>query len=89
MNIPFFHRLLRRRSNYRAAFESVPGRQVLADLKRFCGDSPVVVSPITRTVDTHATAIRIGRREVLDRILQHLSLDDAALARLQEEATND
>lgn len=89
MNVPFFHRLLRRRSNYRAAFETVPGRQVLADLKRFCGESPVVVSPITRQVDTHATAIRIGRQEVFARIVQHLSIDDAQLARLQEEATND
>lgn len=89
MNVPFFHRLLRRRSNYRATFESVPGKQVLADLKRFCGDSPVVVSPITRQVDTHATAIRIGRQEVFARIVQHLHIDDAQLARLQEEATHD
>lgn len=84
-------RILRRRSNYRAAFESVPGQQCLADLKRFCnyGSSPLVISMTRQQVDPIATAVRIGRQEVFQRIVAQLHIDDAQLLQLKEEANND
>lgn len=87
----FFDQILRRRHNYRAAFESVPGQQALADLKRFCGygSSPIVVSHLRQQVDPIATAVRIGRQEVFQRIVGHLTLDDSQLLQLKEEADHD
>jgi hypothetical protein len=84
-------RILRRRSHYRATFEGDSGRAVLADLKRFCGGmtSPIVVSPIRQEVDPIATAVRIGRQEVFQRIVTHLHIDDAQLLNLKEEANHD
>lgn len=89
MNI--FRRILKRRSHYRATFDGDSGRAVLADLKRFCGAmaSPVVVSPIRQEVDPFATAVRIGRMEVFQRIVTHLNIDDAQLTQLKEEADHD
>lgn len=87
----FLTKILRRRSNYRAAFESVPGQQALADLKRFCryGESPIVTSQVRQQVDPIATAVRIGRQEVFQRIVAHLNIDDALLLKLKEESQDD
>lgn len=87
----FFTTILRRRSNYRAAFETVPGQQALADLKRFCkyGESPIVTSLVRQEVDPIATAVRIGRQEVFQRIVAHLNLDDALLLKLKEDIQDD
>lgn len=87
----FFDTLLRRRSNYRATFETVPGLQCLADLKRFCryGESPIVTSLVRQQVDPVATAVRIGRQEMFQRIVAHLHIDDAQLLKLKEEADHD
>lgn len=84
-------RILRRRSNYRAVFESQAGLAVLADLKRFSGfmESPAVVSSLRQKVDVEATFIRIGRQEMLQRILTHLNIDDSTLLRLKEDAEQD
>jgi len=84
-------RILRRRSHYRTAFASDSGRAVLADLKRFCGHatSPLVVSSLRQEADPFATAVRIGRLEVFQRIVTMLNIDDAQLMKLKEEATQD
>ena len=89
--LSIFDRILRRRSNYRATFETVHGGRVLADLKRFCGysSSPIVVSNLRQQVDPIATAVRIGRQEMFQRIIGHLHIDDADLLRLKEEAQDE
>lgn len=86
-----FDKLLRRRGHYRAVFESDSGKAVLADLKRFSGylESPAVVSPLRQKVDIEATFIRIGRQEMLQRIITQLNIDDAQLLRLKEAADQD
>lgn len=78
--------LLKKRSRYRATFENDHGKAVLADLRRFCGygDSPLVTSQVRQQVDTHATAVKIGRAEVFARILAHLHMDDAALQKMKD-----
>ncbi|KAF7958218.1 hypothetical protein AWV80_01215 [Cupriavidus sp. UYMU48A] len=81
-------RILRRRSFYRATFNTDAGRKVLADLRRFCryGESPLVVSTIRQQADPIATAVQIGRQEAFQRIIAHLHIDDAQLLKLKEEA---
>lgn len=83
-----FDKILRRRSHYRATFQSDSARHVLADLRRFCGygESPLRVSTIRQQVDPIATAVQIGRQEVFQRIISHLHIDDAQLLKLKEEA---
>lgn len=79
--------LLRRRGRYREVFKSTSGLAVLADLKRFTrhGESPLVVSPATQVTDAMATGVRIGRQEVMQRILTHLHIDDRDLQNLKED----
>ncbi|NOV24167.1 hypothetical protein E5S69_11655 [Cupriavidus necator] len=81
-------RILRRRSYYRATFQTDAGRKVLADLRRFArfGESPLVVSTIRQQADPIATAVQIGRQEMFQRIIAHLHIDDAQLLKLKEEA---
>lgn len=63
-------------------------RVVVGDLERFCrvSQSSVVVSPISRTVDTHATMVAEGRREVFNRIAYYLNLSDDQLNQMKERA---
>jgi hypothetical protein len=63
---------------------------VLADLKKFCfvDRSTLVVSPVTRIVDTHATMVAEGRREVWNRIQAYLRLDDGQIMDLREDNRN-
>lgn len=53
--------------------------RVLADLKRFCGINRggIVVSPVSRMVDSHATAYRAGQRDTYLRIAKFLGLDES------------
>lgn len=53
--------------------------KVLADLRRFCGidRGGIVVSPVSRMVDPHATAYRAGQRDVYLRIIKFLGLSEA------------
>ncbi len=86
--IAHVQRILRRRSHYRATFGGTPSSEaVIADLKRFCryGESPLVVSLSLQQVDPVATGVRIGRQEVMQRILTHLHIDDAHLLNLKED----
>lgn len=84
--------------NLRAAFRALvvgdtkAGRLALEDLSEFCrADRSCVVVGKDGCVDTHATAVAEGRREVFLRIQQMLNLTDSQLNKLRtdEEITND
>lgn len=88
----YFEKLLRRRTHYRAVFDSSPSsRAVLADLRRFSRftESPLVVSNTRQQVDPFATAVKIGRQEMFQRIIHHLHVDDAQLIRMMEQEDHD
>ena len=89
-------RLQRRKGAYRACFlgengqPTVSGERALADLRRFCrgGQSPVVVSPVSRVVDPYASAVAAGRQEVYQYLLRQLYLSDDFVTRLEERAND-
>lgn len=58
---------------------------VIADLRKFCrADVSCVVVGKDGHIDTHATAVAEGRREVFLRIVQLLDLSDEALHKMKE-----
>lgn len=60
-------------------------RAVINDLRGFCrADESCVVVAKDGRIDTHATAVAEGRREVFLRIVQTLNLSDEDLQRLKE-----
>lgn len=62
------------------------GRLALDDLGEFCrADRSCVVFGKDGRVDTHATAVAEGRREVFLRIQQMLNLTDAQLNKLRND----
>lgn len=69
-----FQFLSRRRRAYAAIFNSPSGRIVLEDLAKFCRSSGSVFHENQRLTD-----VMIGRREVFDRIRDHLHLSDQEL----------
>jgi hypothetical protein len=81
-------RILTKRQAYRRVFnlEDRDARQVLSDLRRFCGADRAAyrVSPVTRQVDPNATLVAVGRLEVYQRISAFLNINDADLLKLQE-----
>lgn len=76
-------RLIRLSDAYKACFcdksgaLTPSGARVLRDLQRYSGldRSPLKVSPLTRTVDTHATAVAIGRSEAVRRIWRMVDMN--------------
>lgn len=83
--IGLFERFWNRRNHYRSVFHSESGQRVLADLREFCrADSSCVVVAKDGKIDTHATVLAEGRREVFLRITETLNLTDEALLRLKE-----
>jgi hypothetical protein len=75
-----FERFWNRRNNYRAVFNSEAGIKVLADLREFCrADASCVVVSKDGKIDTHATVLAEGRREVWLRITETLNLTDEQL----------
>lgn len=82
-----------RRMSYRRAFLDEKGglradaKPALADLKRFCcaDKTTIRVSPTTGQIDPYAMAVAEGRREVWNRIQQHLQITDDDLFNLKEE----
>ena len=76
--------LVRRRA-YRAIFNSVEGRKVLADLRRFCR----ATMPTADVNNVHTTYLLEGRREVWGRIMAHLNLTDEDVSTLIEEYPNE
>lgn len=86
-------KLLFRKQSYRRVFLDADGNVsrdaeiVLADLKRFCraANSTVVVSPVSKTIDPYAMALAEGRREVWNRLMNQLYLDEKVIHQLSED----
>lgn len=72
--------IIRRRA-YRAVFNGIEGRKVLADLRRFCRAS----MPTADVNNVHTTYLLEGRREVWTRIMAHLNLTEQDISTLIEE----
>jgi len=85
-------KILHRKRAYRQTFLDNDGKfnptatVVLADLRRFCRatGSTMVVSPVTKQVDPIAMAMAEGRREVWNRIMAHLYVDEKQVFELNE-----
>lgn len=86
-------KILHRKRSYRRTFLDGNGdlgpdaKVVMADLKRFCRatTSTVMVSPVTKTIDPIAMAMAEGRREVWNRIMAHLYIEDKATFELNDK----
>lgn len=86
-------RILQRKQAYRHTFLDQDGKPhynaeiVLADLKRFCraNSSTVVVSPVSKSIDPLAMAMAEGRREVWNRLMAHLYVDEKLIFNLTED----
>lgn len=84
-----FHRWFNLREAYRAIFQrNKPTRTtietLLADLREFCrADTTCIVVAKDGHIDTHATAVAEGRREVFLRIQATLNISDDDLARMR------
>lgn len=76
--------IIRRRA-YRATFNGVEGRKVLADLRRFCRAS----MPTADVNNVQTTYLLEGRREVWCRIMAHLNLTEEDVFKLIEEYPSD
>ena len=61
--------IFQRQTAYRRALGGEPGKEVLADLMRFCRAQETVYNP-----DQRLTDVAIGRHEVWLRIQDHLKL---------------
>lgn len=79
------------REHYRALFwrgdaGEAHVRAMINDLREFCrADQSCVVVGKDGRIDTHATAVAEGRREVWLRITQTLNLSDETLQRFKEQ----
>lgn len=76
--------LIRRRA-YRATFNTLEGRKVLSDLRRFCRAN----QPTADINNVQATYVLEGRREVWLRLQAHLNLTDEDVFTLIEEYPNE
>lgn len=72
-----------RKRYYGATFGSGPGKEVLADLARFCHMRDAPWHPDTRGRD-----VLIGRQEVFHRIMQHLHMSESELYELYNRGAN-
>jgi hypothetical protein len=91
---------MNRRRCYRGIFLDSDGKPnptaeiVLADLKRFCRaqSSTAVVSPVSKMIDPIAMGMAEGRREVWNRIMSYLHIEDREITNLRdpyEDSQND
>jgi hypothetical protein len=84
--------ILNRKHSYRRTFLDADGKLgrdaeiVLADLRRFCRvtASTAVVSPVSKTIDPIAMGMAEGRREVWNRIMAHLYVDEKQVFNLDD-----
>lgn len=85
-------KILWRKRAYRLTFLDADGnlnptaKVVMTDLRKFCRatGSTVVVSPVTKQIDPIAMAMAEGRREVWNRIMAHLHVDEKQVFELNE-----
>jgi hypothetical protein len=85
-------KILRRKLAYRRTFMTEQGelgpeaRVVIDDLRRFCRatGSTAVISPVSKTIDPLAMAMAEGRREVFNRIMAHLYVNERQVFELNE-----
>lgn len=90
-------RIVTRKRSYQRTFLDQDGKPspdaeaVLADLKRFCRvtSSTAAISPVTKSIDPLAMAMAEGRREVWNRIMAHLHLEDKTVLQLKEPDIGD
>lgn len=79
------------REHYRSVFwrgdvQEAHVKAIINDLREFCrADQSCVVVAKDGHIDTHATAVAEGRREVWLRITQTLSLSDDTLQRFKDQ----
>lgn len=90
-----FDRYWNLRTAFRAVFwkESREEKHVallLDELKDFCrAETSCIVVAKDGHIDTHATAVAEGRREVYLKIMQILNLSDETLAKLKDKENDD
>lgn len=72
----------RRHRDYRAVFETEPGRRVLRDLHRFC----VLTTP---SADPHEAVFSMGMQRVFRRIVALSSTSDDALVKFSTSQHED
>lgn len=85
-------RIFMRKQAYRRLFLDQSGNMrpdaevILADLKRFCraNSSTAMVSPISKSIDPMAMAMAEGRREVWNRLMAFLHLEDKIVLNLTD-----
>lgn len=65
---------------YKSTFSTPEGKQVLADLRRFCR----ATLPTADVDNVHTTYLLEGRREVFLRIMSHLQLTEDDIYNLNE-----
>ncbi|MFP3799447.1 hypothetical protein [Paraburkholderia sp. SIMBA_027] len=88
---------LRRRKAYAQCFLDDDGnltpaaRAVMTDLAHFCRvyRSTAIVSPVSRSVDTHASMLAEGRREVWNRVFSILRITDDQILGERQESTDE
>jgi hypothetical protein len=88
---------LRRRKAYAECFLDERGnltpaaRAVMTDLAHFCRmyRSTAIVSPVSRSVDTHASMLAEGRREVFNRLFSILRITDDQILSEQSHADDE
>jgi hypothetical protein len=86
-------RRMRRRAAYQRTFcgdratPHLDGESVLADLRKFARieEGGLVVSPVTRTTDSHASMYRAGLRDMYLRIVAHLGIEESQAFTQHEE----
>lgn len=86
-----FNKFWNLRASFRAVFRDhdpapAHAKAILDDLREFCrADTSCIVVGKDGRVDTHATAVAEGRREVYLRIMQTLNLPDEVLFKMKEQ----
>lgn len=85
-------KILRKKLAYRRTFLDEQGEigpealYVLNDLRKFCRatGSTMMMSPVSKTIDPLAMAMAEGRREVWNRIMAHLYVNEKQVFELHE-----
>ena len=97
MSNPFnkiIDKILRRKRSYRLTFLDGDGniapeaQVVLNDLRRFCRatGTTMMMSPVSKTIDPLAMAMAEGRREVWNRIMAHLYVNEKQVFELEQNS---